>query len=323
MQTPNACVGLTFAAPERLAPSQSVALTGRLALTQGSAPAVDLYHNAHILMLEYIHDAGQRHRQLSARPGDWRPGEPWYEFTAPPRAWPEAKPAGMGFTVGTYAGVAQADVLFKPLDPELHFKVVGASFTTRTSATSQDFLCGTTGGQISYSGDFADDGFHAEDVIELGPNGVGGGIDGRVRARWTGHHLDGCKSAPGGMAPCHVDMPDRVYGGDGTRAIGFSASAASDPSKVRLRWSIDQPEVGFVDAGDDECNVHIWGAVPPEVVVRDVPLSTFTAPGPREVRFEGTAHLDRNRDGMQPASIDYSWSYVLRIQRTDAAGHPF
>lgn len=321
MQTPNACVGLTFAAPERLAPSQSVPLTGRLALTQGTSPAADLYHNAHILLLEYIHDAGQKHRQLSARPGDWRPGEAWYEFTAPPRAWPEAAPAGMGFTVGTYAGVAQADVLFKPLDPELHFKVVGASFTTRTSATSQDVLCGTTGGQITYSGDFADDGFHAEDTIELGANRVDGEIDGRVHARWTGHHLDGCKSGPGGMAECHTDMPDREFGGDGTRAIGFSASAAADPSKVRLTWSIDQPEVGFVDAGDDECNVHIWGSVAPEVTVRDVPLSTFTASGPQELRFEGTAHLDRNQDGMLPASIDCAWTYVLRIQRTDAAGH--
>ena len=83
---------------------------------------------------------------------------------------------------------------------------------------------------------------------------------------------------------------------------------------------MDDPEVGFVDAGDDECNVHVWSYFPQEVQYRTVPLDTLRSTEPITLNFNGTGHLDHDNYG-DPASIDHTWSYSLTIQRV-GAGRP-
>jgi hypothetical protein len=88
-----------------------------------------------------------------------------------------------------------------------------------------------------------------------------------------------------------------------------------------VRWRLEQPEVGFVDAGDPECNVHIWGAHGLDVNLQRVPRERFLGTAPVTLTFEGTGRPASNIDP-DDATIDHQWSYSVTFQRVDAAGRP-
>lgn len=315
MLTPNACVQLTFDGPERLAPGQAVDITGHLALTRSTAPEEALLKDARIRSGWLAPDVGQKLRWLVTGDNDIGFGKPWFELTAPAQAWPEDKPMGADVQIATSGGVAESGIRFKPTDPTLHYRILAATMDTRTTATGQDTYCGTQAGSRSYAGELAStEAFDPADRIELDGT-ISGEVDAQLTTRTTAHQLQGCGER---KQACSVTMPDR----QGTGNMSFSVSPASDPSEVTLRWTLHQPSVGFVDAGDPECNVHIWAPFGQEVAKRTVPLAALQSTDPITMRFEGQGDLDKNHDGMLPAQIHHSWSYVFKLQRVGPDGSP-
>jgi hypothetical protein len=39
---------------------------------------------------------------------------------------------------------------------------------------------------------------------------------------------------------------------------GFSVRAPSADGTATLSWIVEDPEVGYVDTGEDTCNTHLW-----------------------------------------------------------------
>ena len=66
---------------------------------------------------------------------------------------------------------------------------------------------------------------------------------------------------------------------------------------------MDDPEVGFVDAGDDECNSHVWGYFPCETQRTTVSRSELQGTAPITLTFAGSGHLDHDGHGDPAASI--------------------
>jgi hypothetical protein len=127
----------------------------------------------------------------------------------------------------------------------------------------------------------------------------------------SGHHLEGCRYQPGnGYVPCVADMAPRT----GTKSVGFSLSGGADDASWTLRWGLESPEVGFVDAGDDECNVHIWGYFDAEAEVRQVPRATFMGTAPFTVTFAGSGSAPQAPNNTN-ATVNLEWSYSLTLQR--------
>ena len=116
-------------------------------------------------------------------------------------------------------------------------------------------------------------------------------------------------------------MPDQTPRPDGMWPVSFSVSNGANAGEAKLNWGMDDPEVGFVDAGNEECYTHIWGYFPPETQHRTVSLDTLQSTEPITLNFTGTGHLDHEALG-GPASIDHTWSYSLTIQRVGPDGEP-
>ncbi len=319
--TPGGCLELTLEAPQTLTPGQTTPITGHPLTTQATATTKQILMQGFGAKAEYANPQGQTAELRSDYNPGWSEGRPWYDFTAPAKAWPLSSQVGLTVHLTTGAGVADATIHFKPAEDSLYYRVVNATISYHTTASAPDTLCGTQSGSKSFDGEFAETEFDPENAIMLKNGRLSGEVQGRVHGRWHSHHLEGCKSGPGGRVPCVADMPDRTPGLDGTKPVSFSVSDGASPGEARLSWGMDDPEVGFVDAGDDECNVHVWSYFPQEVQQRTVSLDTLRSTEPITLNFNGTGHLDHDNAG-RPASIDHTWSYSLTIQRVDSSGQP-
>lgn len=204
----------------------------------------------------------------------------------------------------------------------LRYRILAVRLATTTTASASDILCGTQSGSKQFDGTSGPLPFDGRSMLEPVGGEVRGEIEGRTPATWHGHQLEGCKVSPPGKPRCVVTMPDRRPGGDGTWPVSFSVSGGWNDPEWTLRWAQDHPEVGFVDAGDDECNVHIWGAFEGDVNVRRAPRETFLRTDPVTLTFEGNGRpsfLANNPD----ATIAHTWSYALTFQRVDGNGNPY
>ena len=315
--TPNKCVTVSFDdAPTHLAPGQTVNLTGVPHLTHDNVNPFFIQQFAGKIGADWINMQGQSAAPLGAMHQLWN-GKPWYSFTAPAQEWPDARPVGLDFEFRSAAGVATTPVSFKAEDPTVYYEILDASIDNHTEASRPSSYCGEVGGSQSFGGSFDPEPFSTDDYLKIEDGDVSGEVVGNVQAEWYDHHLYGCTSE----GSCTATMPDRTPQPDGSWPVALSFSEATDPSKIRLDWGMDEPEVGFVDAGDDECNSHVWGYFPQETRRTTVSRSELQGTEPITLTFAGTGHLDRdNRGG--PASIDHTWSYSLTIQRVDASGQP-
>lgn len=200
------------------------------------------------------------------------------------------------------------------------FRVLAASLAVSTVASANSILCGTQSGRVRFDGSSGELPPDPGNAIELRDGDVSGGITARVPAIWTGHHLDGCRQVTGqGYQSCAVDIADRRPDGDGTWPISFAVSGRWDAPEWELRWRIDHPTVGFADAGDDECNVDIWGAFQGDTTVRRVPRASFLGEDPVTLTFSGSgrpAFIGNQLD----ATIGHSWSYAITFQRVTDGG---
>ena len=73
-----------------------------------------------------------------------------------------------------------------------------------------------------------------------------------VPAKWHNVTTKGCKS--NGSA-CTYTAPDTAPLPDGTWTTGFSIRAPTSKADetATLNWAIPDPEIGYIDAGNDEC----------------------------------------------------------------------
>ncbi len=323
--TPGVCLELSLEGPETLAPGQTTPITGHVFQTQGPATKKQILMQGYGARGEYVNNQGQtaETRMEPKHPKyGWSEGLPWYDFTAPAQKWPASNPIGLKVILTTGAGVAEATIYFKPADDTMYYEIRNATASYHTTASSDHILCGTQSGSKSFDGDFAPTEFSTEDSIKLQNGRLTGQVQGLVNGRWHSHHLEACKfDSEGRKVPCTADLPVTTPRPDGTWPVSFSVAAGSNPGEAKLNWSMDDPEVGFVDAGNEECYTHIWGYFPQEVQHRTVSLDTLRSTDPITLNFNGTGHLDHNNLG-QPASIDHTWSYSLTIQRVDENGEP-
>ena len=204
----------------------------------------------------------------------------------------------------------------------LRFKILAARLSTRVVASGSDSYCGTQSGTKLFDGSAGELPFDGASFARRAGDDVAGEVFAKVPATWHGHHLDGCRwEESRGKVPCSLDMPDRTPGTDGTWSVGFSISGRWTDPQWAVRWRLEQPEVGFADAGDPECNVHIWGAHGLDVNLQRVPRERFLGTAPVTLTFEGTGRPASSIDP-DDATIDHQWSYSVTFQRVDAAGRP-
>ena len=321
-QTPNRCVTISFpAAPTHLAPGQKINLTGIPKLTEDNVSPFYILQSGSRIRAYWINMQGQQSEPLGKMHQLWG-GKPWFSFTAPPQTWPESRPVGLDFEFTSAAGIATAPVSFKPESPAVHYAILDASISTDTDASRPDSLCGEVGGHEQYDGTFHPTAFSADDVLNIAPDGeIGGQVEGVVDAGWHDHTVYGCDTRLSGNDYCEKAMPNRSPMPDGTDSVWVGFSSAADPSKVRLDWAFANPEVGFQDAGDDECNSYVWGYFDPPVDTSYVSRSSLQQNGPITLTLAGNGHIDKFA-GFDPASIDHSWEYEITIQRVDANGNP-
>jgi hypothetical protein len=206
----------------------------------------------------------------------------------------------------------------------LRYKVLSLSHSTRARGSMNNFLCDSVG-PVSGTRNY-DASLTAPDVTisELRKNQDLGTVDGAISvktpARWTNQVSNGCKfdETSAHLVACTFNGPDESPTPDGKSTEGFSVHGKLSDPTLQLTWFISDPEVGYID---DPCNVHIWAPLPLGADQANVPTDTLTKPGPITLTFNASKHLDHDGLGT-PASIDYSWTYSMTIQRVDKSGNP-
>lgn len=320
-RTPNRCVQLRFdGAPAELAPGQRIELTGTpyvphdpklgplgvLAFTSNIRPA-------------WVNMRGQQSKPLAPL-SLMRAGKAWYDFVAPDQTWPVGAPIGLDFRMTSAAGIAQQPITFKPTSAETYLKVIDASFETDTHADMPSTLCGEVGGRRTFTGEFIPNEFSTEDSVTIAGGQIDGMVTADVSARWHNELVRGC-TIENGKQPCEKSMPDRTPGDDGLWHVYAGFSTGDSPDEVRVTWAIPDPEVGFFDASDEECNAYVYGNFPLELDSHQIPLTELQGEGPITLTYSGSTHIDKHA-GHFPASIDYDWEYSLTVVRVDENGEP-
>jgi hypothetical protein len=316
MQTPNTCASLSFTGPERLTPGQSTDITGILSPVQGEAPPEKLLEELQVISAEYVNDQGQKIEPLGGD-GGWKPGQPWYRFTAPPQAWPDSKPAGLYVKVATDAGVAEGEITFRAQDPKVYFRVLDASVTSNWSASSTDHFCGRISGGQRFGGNFAPRPFSPQNSIENRQGRWMGFVEARIDAAWTQHHVEGCKTNElGQRVSCAENLPDAAPRPDGTWPFGFQVVQPAGSADVELRWRVVPATVGYLEPDAEECFVYLEGRPPAAKTTQRIPAERLLGGQPVTLTLSDSWSVS----GIE--SFDYSFTYTITVQRVGADGNP-
>jgi hypothetical protein len=196
----------------------------------------------------------------------------------------------------------------------LRFKVLSASVQTQTNATADHLLCGRQSGRITFSGSGNAPYQHVTNTIGTRWGQIEGSIGAKVVAGWSGHHLEGCTIGPdGGLVPCSRDMPPVTPRPDGTWGVSFSVRAGVKPDDYTLTWGFDDPSVGYMDAGPDECFTYIWGSFDHSVQEKQVSRAVFLQTEPFTLTFEGSGTA--TSAVIPNAALSHEWRYSITMQR--------
>ncbi len=154
-----------------------------------------------------------------------------------------------------------------------------------------------------------------ENVLTVNPDGT---ISGRVLANAPAQDswptLQGCMADPNGGGVVACDTTHSYT--DGGEQLGFSfESTPGDRSTVTVTWSLPQPEVGFVDIGDEVCNVSTLAQYFSEAkIITVVPRDTFLTDAAKTLSISGAETFDRDYTG-NPAHIDASFKQTVQFKR--------
>ena len=195
----------------------------------------------------------------------------------------------------------------------LRFRVLSASVQTQTNASADHLLCGRQSGRITFSGSGNAPYQHVTNELAFEHGLVQGSIGARTVAGWSGHHLEGCKIGSGGLEPCSADLPPVSPRPDGMWGVSFSVTGGANDAEWTLNWGFDDPSVGGIDAGPDECFVFISGQFDQSVSQRKVPRSTFMQTEPFTLTFEGSGTA--TSPVIPNAALNHEWRYSITMQR--------
>jgi hypothetical protein len=216
-------------------------------------------------------------------------------------------------------------------DDTWHFKVLNAQLVTHTdggrNGSSQDSICGVLAGlpihgHESFTAQSAEPFFSTDNDLTTDAHGaIDSEIGVRVPAKFTYDEV-GCTLETDPISPCSTAF-DRAAGGDGQWSIGFGIDAESKKAQnATLTWWIQDPSVGFIDFGDDVCNVaEIWHPLASEQQKQTVPLAQFAGKAPFTLHFDGDTQFTEDSLG-HPATLAYDWTYDITLQRVDDQGNP-
>jgi hypothetical protein len=306
IQTPGACLDLTFAAPERLAPGQTIGLTGHPVLVHGTAPEAELYADGHVTKAEYVNEQGQMLKLHGGIYDAFTPNVPWYDFTAPPAAWPEERPAGVRLTYVSPAGVAEGAISFKPLASKLFFKVIGVSGTVdATDVTNTGTDCTFNAGPQHVDIGTGTQTDPTQGMLDTDFGQITTSITHTTQPYSTLYDCPGTDSD----VPCDFPLDSLP-----NQHLGVNLRQTGD-GNVRLGW-------GFVavQLGDSRCSLQVPDVfVDQSLLQTTVPLSTFQETGPFTIEASNQQPYSVQQ-GITTQSGKLRWTFKITLQRVNEDG---
>lgn len=223
--------------------------------------------------------------------------------------------------------LSSLDVVARAVDgPPYRYVVVAAGFREESVLVSApSILCGTVSGARTFRGESTP---HAADLdggtlAASSTRDLAGEIEAITStARVVGHVLRGCRYQDlAGYVPCEVAIPDQPFGSE--HRISVDVDVPRGSSDATLTWALESPTVGFQDAGDDECHVYGWAALPQSLRRQVVPRAQLASRDPITLAFTGSRELvDTLGTGGDPGHMSYAWTFELVLQRVRPDGSP-
>ncbi|HEU4976815.1 MAG TPA: hypothetical protein VFT50_17120 [Baekduia sp.] len=207
--------------------------------------------------------------------------------------------------------------------------VIKAVSLHQTFSGSQDqgFCSSPVGGQERFTAELASpapaDLQTNRMTIDPDTGEVSGDITLNVPATWDSD-LHGCTLPP----PDYVEQPctaqrHELPEPDGVWRVGLTFTAPSrDAGSATVQWLGQDPDVGYIDADDDVCNVNEFGnTVENAVLEQPVALSTFES-GTQTLTFTG-GPVTLTSDLLGRAmDLTATWTYSITFQAVDDQGNP-
>lgn len=303
LQAPNTCVTLTFDTPPRISPSQAVDLIGKPHLVQGQVTDAQLLEQANVRSIELVNDRGQS-ADLVQTDGNFTTDKPWYRFTAPAAAWPEDQPVGVKLVFESYAGVADATILFKPIASNLYFEVIDVHGSVdATDVRTEDGSCVFTGGPQH---------------VDIGT--AAGAPIGNLEGQFG--HVESpiayTRGAYTTLLDCGADEKPCSYATESVpnQHLGVNLRQTGD-GQVKLSW-------GFVavQLGHSGCSLQVPDLYVDQALLEtSVPVSRFQGDEPFTIENSGDQTYSAQQ-GISTMTGHLHWGFSFTLQRVRADGSP-
>ena len=311
-KTPNRCVDVKSDAPATLLPGSSIKVHVSATSKRGD-PAANLRSRARY--------APYKSAGLTVDPFAFvEPDENVaYDFTVTPPAqpWPDNSPERLRIVLYSTGGIGEVDTDFKAQTLPLHYRILDASFSTKSTGSQPGGLCAPLGGT---SGSTALDGALTGGAQEVDTNKLDlvtpttvpwqGEVYAKVRSE-VSTVIKGCELNSSaqliscGSAYPNVPLPNPM-------SVGFNIWVQDPQSgNAKLHWLVLNPGIGSPQL---PCGVMIWNYLPFETFDQTVPLSKLLSSEVQTYALSGKAHFDKDSNG-KASSIDYDWTYSVTVQR--------
>src|SRR3954454_8096606 len=311
-KTPNRCVDVTSDAPTTLVPGSSVKVHVSAASKRGD-PAANLR--------SYAHYAPYRSLGLTVDPfvvvaADENVAHD-FTVTAPAKPWADDNPETFRVLLYSTGGIGEVNADFKAQALPFHYRVLDATFTTKSTGSQPGGLCAPLGGTSGMAEIAGALGGAAQEIDTNKLDAVTPTTvpwEGQIYARVPAAVSTGIKGCTLNSAvqvvPCEKSYPNVPMAGP--MSVGFNIWV-DDPRSgdAKIHWLVPNLEIG---GAQQTCGVMIWRPVPYETFDQHVPLSKLLSATPETFTLAGSVHYDVDSNG-KPASIDYDWTYTLTVQR--------
>jgi hypothetical protein len=228
----------------------------------------------------------------------------------------------LGCASGAQGGSLATGAIFNAQTLPVHYRVLGATFSTRVQGSEPGGLCDSFGGTSgattlagALTGPPQDDPTNKLDAVFNG-----GPLEGGIYAKTpstVSTQISGCDEGPTGLQACTRSYTNVPLSGPFN--IGFGIWVSKPTSvEASLRWMVSIPGIGD---SIPTCDVSILADIPYARTTQTVPLSKLLSTDPQTFIFSGSMHFDQDALG-RPASIDFHWRYSITVQRQDKSRCP-